>query len=77
MIDHAFHRYKLLINSFHHLQNLRLFFHIHTIQSSVTKELSWDCHIDTIYKKVSAGIGALRRVKFFFPYLLWKQFVRA
>ena len=67
MIDHAFHCYKLLINGFHHLPNLRLFFHIHTVQSSVTKVLSWDCHVDTICKKVSADIGGLRRVKFFFP----------
>ena len=67
VIDHVFHCYKLLINDFHHLPNLGLFFHTRIVQSGATKELSWDCHVDTICEKVSAGIGALRHINFFFP----------
>ena len=33
----------------------------------VDEKLSWDSHIDMIYKKVSAGIGAMRRIKPFVP----------
>ena len=31
------------------------------------EKLSWDCHVDTICKKISAGIGAMRRIKNFVP----------
>ena len=31
------------------------------------EKLSWDCHVDTICKKVSAGIGAMRCIKNFVP----------
>jgi len=33
----------------------------------VEEKLSWDCHIDLIYKKASAGIGVMRRIKPFVP----------
>ena len=53
-------------SGFNHLPNLRLFFRTHTVQSGATRELSWDCHVDTICKKVRAGIGALGRIQFCF-----------
>ena len=31
------------------------------------EKLSWDCHVDTICKKVSAGKGAMRCIKNFVP----------
>ena len=33
----------------------------------IDEKLSWDCHVDTIRKKVSAGIGAMRCIKNFVP----------
>ena len=31
------------------------------------EKLSWDCHVDMICKKVSAGIRAMQRIKNFVP----------
>ena len=33
----------------------------------IDEKLSWDCHVDTIRKKVSAGIGAMRCIINFVP----------
>ena len=33
----------------------------------IDEKLSWDYHVDTICKKVSAGIGAMRSIKNFVP----------
>ena len=33
----------------------------------IDEKLSWDCHVDMICKKVSAGIRALQRIKNFVP----------
>ena len=37
------------------------------IEVHIDENLSWDCHVDTICKKIGAGIGAMRRVKNFVP----------
>ena len=33
----------------------------------INEKLSWEYHVDTICKKVSSGIGAMRRIKHFVP----------
>ena len=33
----------------------------------IDEKLTWDCHVDTICKKVSAGIGVMRCIKNFVP----------
>ena len=37
------------------------------IEVHIDENLSWDCHVDMICKKIGAGIGAMRRVKNFVP----------
>ena len=33
----------------------------------IDEKLTWDAHIDSIYSKVSVGIGAMKRIKPFVP----------
>ena len=37
------------------------------IEVHIDENLSWDCLVDTICKKIGAGIGAMRRIKNFVP----------
>ena len=36
-------------------------------RSQIDEKLSWECHIDMICKKASAGIGGMKRIKAFVP----------
>lgn len=42
-------------------------------RSQIDEKLSWECHIDMISKKASAGTGAMKLINAFVPIDNWKR----
>ena len=51
--------------------NALLIKHVSTSKSlgvHINQSLSWECHINEIFKKIASGISVIKRIRYFLPF---------